>query len=140
MDFAARGVLGGLSLATGPGEIARAALEGIAQRCADLGEALGFAAPALPVDGGLARSDLLLQLLADATGAEVLRPREVETTALGAALLAGLGVGALPDLAACRALAPPAARIQPRTDAAARGRERAAWRARLAAARESAAR
>jgi glycerol kinase len=140
MDFAARGVLGGLSLATGPGEIARAALEGIAQRCADLCEALGFAAGALPVDGGLARSDLLLQLLADATGAEVLRPREVETTALGAALLAGLGVGALPDLAACRALAPPAARIQPRTDAAARVRERAAWRARLAAARESAAR
>ena len=68
----------------------------------------------LPVDGGLARSDVLLQLLADLTGAEVRRAAEVETTALGAAQLAGLAVGALPDLAACRALAAPAARLLPR--------------------------
>jgi glycerol kinase len=134
MDFAARGVLGGLSLATGRAEIARAALDGIAQRCADLCEALGFADSVLPVDGGLAQSDLLLQLLADLTGAEVRRAAEVETTALGAAQLAGLAVGALADLAACRALAAPAARLLPRLDDAARTEERQRWRERLALA------
>lgn len=131
MDFAARGVLGGLSLATGRAEIARAALEGIAQRGADLCEALGFADSVLPVDGGLARSDLLLQLLADLTGAEVRRAAEVETSALGAAQLAGLAVGALADLAACRALAAPAARLLPRLDDSARAEARARWRERL---------
>jgi glycerol kinase len=135
MDFAARGVLGGLSLATGRGEIARAALEGVAQRCADLCGALGFADSVLPVDGGLAQSDLLLQLLADLTGAEVRRAAEVETSALGAAQLAGLAVGALPDLAACRAMVAPAVRLPPRIDAAARTAARERWQERLAAAR-----
>jgi glycerol kinase len=131
MDFAARGVLGGLSLATGRPELARAALEGVAQRGADLCEALGFADSVLPIDGGLARSDLMLQLLADLTGAEVRRAAEVETTAFGAAQLAGLAVGALPDLAACRALAAPAVRLLPRLDDAARAEERERWRERV---------
>jgi len=135
MDFAARGVLGGLSLATGRGEIARAALEGVAQRCADLCLALGFADSVLPVDGGLARSDVLLQLLADLVGAEVRRAAEVETTALGAAQLAGLAVGALADLAACRAMTAPAVRLLPRTGPAERAAARERWQERLAAAR-----
>jgi glycerol kinase len=135
LEFGARGMLGGLSLGTGPGEIARAVLEGIAQRGADLCEALGFAGPTLAVDGGLARSDRLLQLLADATGAEVRRSAEIETTALGAAALAGLAVGVLADLPACAALARAGARIAPRLGDAERRLERERWRERVAAAR-----
>lgn len=131
MDFAARGLLGGLSLATGRGEIVRAALEGIAHRCADLCDALGFADSVLPVDGGLARSDVLLQLLADFTGAEVRRAGEVETTALGAAQLAGLAIGAFPDLTACRSQTAPSVRLLPKLDAPARRSERDRWRTHL---------
>lgn len=139
MDFAARGMLGGLSLASGRGEIARAALEGVAQRAADLCEALGFADSALPVDGGLARTDTLLQLLADLTGAEVRRAAELETTALGAAQLAGFALGVLPDLAACRAMVAPAVRLPPRIGDAARSEARARWRERVAQARAASA-
>ena len=90
-----------------------------------------FADSVLPVDGGLAQSDVLLQLLADLTGAEVRRAAEVETTALGAAQLAGLAVGALPDLAACRALSAPAVRLLPKLGEAERGAERARWKERV---------
>jgi len=132
MALGARGVLGGLSLATGRGEIARAALEGVAQRCADLCEALGVGAGALGVDGGLARSGPLLQLVADYTGLVVERAAEVETTALGAALLAGLAAGVVPDVAACRALRAAPARVPPRLAEPDRRAARAAWRAVLA--------
>jgi glycerol kinase len=135
MDFTARGTLGGLSLATGKAEIARAALEGLAHRAADLCEALHFADSVLPVDGGLAQSDMLLQLLADLTGAEVRRAAEVETTAFGAAQLAGLAVGALRDLAACRALSAPSVRLLPKLTEAERTEERARWQERLAKSR-----
>jgi glycerol kinase len=129
LDLGARGTLGGLSLATGRGEVARAALEGVAQRCADLCEALGVGSRALPVDGGLARSDLLLQLVADLTGLALERAAEVETTALGAALLAGVAVGiAAPDRGPGAAAGPGAARFAPRVSDAARGAARARWR------------
>jgi glycerol kinase len=123
LDARARGTLGGLSLATGRGEIARAALEGVAHRCADLCEALGGPAATLPVDGGLARSELLLQLVADFTGLVVERAAEPETTALGAALLAAHALGLPSDPPA----APPT-RFPPRLPPSDRRRLRTHWR------------
>lgn len=136
-DPGARGFVGGLTRGSGRAELARATLEGVAHRCADLVEALAPAAADLRVDGGLARSDLLLQLVADAAGCPLARSEEVETGALGAALLAGLGVGALADVAACRVLRPAARRFEPRADPRAREEARTRWRAAVARARSS---
>jgi glycerol kinase len=97
-DPDARGLLVGLTRGTSRAHIARAALESIALQSADLLHAMQ-ADPNLPrlrelrVDGGAARNDLLMQLQADLLGVPVLRPACVETTALGAAYLAGLAVG-----------------------------------------------
>jgi len=96
-DAYARGTLIGLTRGTGAGQIARAALEAIALQTVDLVEAMkrDGAEPLreLRVDGGAAANDLLMQIQADLLGVPVLRPRMLETTALGAAFLAGLGVG-----------------------------------------------
>jgi len=96
-DARARGTLLGLTRGAGPGHIARAALEAIALQTVDLVAAMrrDGAQPLteLRVDGGAAANDLLMQLQADLLGVPVLRPRMLETTALGAAWLAGLGVG-----------------------------------------------
>src|SRR5262249_45626424 len=82
---------------TTAGHIARAALEGIAFQSADLLDAMraDFGRPPLEVrvDGGACRSDLLMQFQADLLGVPVARPAVTETTALGAAYLAGLAVG-----------------------------------------------
>ena len=124
----ARGLFGGLTLGSRRAHLVRAVLDGVAQRCVDVAAALPLADGALRVDGGLARSDLLLQVLADLLGREVWRAAETETTALGAAFLAGLGSGLLarPEDVA-RRLAPPAI-FRPRLDAGAREERRAAWR------------
>jgi glycerol kinase len=102
----ARGLLSGLTRGANRGHIARAALEGIAFQVRDLADAmardLGRALRALKVDGGAAANDLLLQFQADILGRPVVRPRVTSTTALGAALLAGLTVGLFPSLAAIR--------------------------------------
>ena len=96
-DPHARGTIVGLTLGTGAGHLARAALEGIAFQVADLLQALAADAGAAPaemlVDGGAARNDLLMQFQADVTGLPVVRPEVIESTALGAAYLAGLAVG-----------------------------------------------
>ncbi|MFO1352575.1 MAG: glycerol kinase GlpK [Gammaproteobacteria bacterium] len=96
-DANARGALFGLSRASGPAELARAALESVCYQTHDLLTAMaqdGTAAPAaLRVDGGMAANGWLLQNLADITGIPVERPRIIETTALGAAYLAGLQIG-----------------------------------------------
>ena len=96
-DPHARGAIVGLTLGTGAGHVARAALEGIAFQVADLLEELAADAGAAPaemrVDGGAARNDLLMQFQADVTGLPVVRPAVIESTALGAACLAGLAVG-----------------------------------------------
>ncbi|WP_373991311.1 glycerol kinase GlpK [Duganella sp. BuS-21] len=96
-DPYARGTLLGLHRGSTRHHIARAALDGIAYQTVDVLRAIeadsGVALRELRVDGGGARSDLLLQLLADALGIPVLRPVNIETTALGAAQLAGLGAG-----------------------------------------------
>jgi glycerol kinase len=96
-DPYARGTLVGLTRGTTAGHIARAALEGIAFQSADLLDAMradaGQPVAELRVDGGACKSDLLMQFQADLLGVPVVRPAVTETTALGAAYLAGLGVG-----------------------------------------------
>jgi glycerol kinase len=96
-DAAARGTIVGLTRGSTRAHIARAALESIAFQTADLIEAMqqdaGRPLSELRVDGGAARNDLLLQFQADLLGVPVLRPANTETTAFGAAALAGLGVG-----------------------------------------------
>jgi glycerol kinase len=92
-----RGAILGLTRGTTAAHLARAALEAIAHQSADLVEAMARDAHArlrsLRVDGGATANRLLLQMQADLLGIPVARPRVVETTALGAGLLAGLGVG-----------------------------------------------
>jgi glycerol kinase len=96
-DGHARGTLVGMTRGTGPGQIARAALESIALQVADVFSAMaadaGFALKELRVDGGACRNDLLMQMQADFLGVPVVRPQVTETTALGAACLAGLATG-----------------------------------------------
>jgi glycerol kinase len=93
----ARGTILGITRGTERGHVARAALEGIAHQVADVAEAMaGEAAVTLDelrVDGGAATNDLLMQIQADLLRVPVKRPRVCETTALGAAYLAGLATG-----------------------------------------------
>lgn len=98
LDASARGMIGGLSRGSTRAHVARAILEGVAWRSGEVFVALtasarGGAPAALRVDGGAARNDLLLQMVADATGVPVERPATVESAAVGAALLAGRAVG-----------------------------------------------
>ena len=101
-DPLARGMMVGLTRDSSRGHIARAALEGIALSVATLVElaenALGKSLGELAVDGGAAASDPLLQAQADSTGLTVRRPANLESTARGVALFAGLQAGVVPDL------------------------------------------
>ena len=96
-DPFARGLAIGLTRGTSRAHLCRAVLESIALQSADLIAAMakdsGLPLRELRVDGGAARSDVLMQLQADILQADVVRPAQVETTAFGAACLAGLGVG-----------------------------------------------
>jgi glycerol kinase len=96
-DPYARGTLIGLTRGSGAGHVARAALESIAYQTADVLAAMesdsGIRLKELRVDGGATRNDMLMQFQADVLNVPVVRPRVHETTALGAAYLAGLGVG-----------------------------------------------
>jgi glycerol kinase len=96
-DGRARGTLVGLTRGSTRAHIARAALEAIALQSADIFGAMsrdsGIALTELRVDGGASRNNLLMQLQADLAGVPVVRPRVTETTALGAAYLAGLATG-----------------------------------------------
>ncbi len=96
-DQYARGTIVGISRGTTTAHIARAALEGIAYQTMDITNAMsldaGIPLKALKVDGGASRNNLLMQSQADILGTQVIRPQVVETTALGAAYLAGLAVG-----------------------------------------------
>lgn len=99
-----RGAAFGLTRATGPAEMARAALESVGYQTRDLLEAMqadwgDSAEAALRVDGGMCASDWTMQFLTDITGAQVDRPSILETTALGAAWLAGHAAGLYPDQA-----------------------------------------
>ncbi len=96
-DPYARGTISGLTRGSAAAHIARAALESIAFQSADVLDAMqadsGITLTELRVDGGAARNDFLMQFQADILGVPVVRPRVTETTALGAAYLAGLAVG-----------------------------------------------
>ncbi|MDS0526021.1 glycerol kinase GlpK [Clostridium sp. SHJSY1] len=96
-DMYARGAIMGLTRGANRNHIIRAALESIAYQSRDLMDAMqedsGCKLTSLKVDGGACRNNLLMQFQADITGAEVVRPIITETTALGAAYLAGLAVG-----------------------------------------------
>ena len=142
-DPGARGALLGLTRDSGRAEICRAALESVALQTADLLDAMRADWPAigetvLRVDGGMVASDWTMQFLADILGAPVDRPVVAETTALGAAWLAGVQAGILPGIEA-----PPAhwrldRRFTPamtRTEAAGRHAE---WRAAVARIRSGA--
>ena len=93
----ARGVIAGLTRYATAGHIARAALEATAYQVLDVIEAMqrdcGFPIRSLRVDGGMVRNELLMQFQSDLLGVQVMRPRTIETTALGAAYAAGLAVG-----------------------------------------------
>ncbi|MCM2265864.1 MAG: glycerol kinase GlpK [Desulfuromonadales bacterium] len=93
----ARGLISGITRGTTAAHLARATLEGIALQIVDLCQAMaddkGEPLAVLKVDGGAAQNDLLMQLQADLLDKPVSRPQTVETTALGAAMLAGLAVG-----------------------------------------------
>jgi glycerol kinase len=105
---AARGTIFGLTRATSVADIARATLEGVAFQIADLIDAIDADLPTpltdLRVDGGMARSDPFLQFQADLLNLTLRRSPQAESTALGAALLAGLGVGLWPDIPSAVAL------------------------------------
>jgi len=106
-DPDARGAIIGLTRDAGAAEIARAALDAVCYQTRDLLDAMardmsdaGLGAPAaLKVDGGMVKNDWFCQRLADLTGLPVERPQITETTALGAAYLAGLGAGLFTDFA-----------------------------------------
>lgn len=107
-DPRARGAIFGLTRGAGRPHIARAALEAIALSSAELIEAMNASMPApvteLRVDGGAAANDLLMQMQADLAGIPVVRPVQTETTALGAAYLAGIQAGLWSDPAEVSAL------------------------------------
>ena len=130
-DPSARGTILGITRGTTAAHIARATLEGIAFQVADVLEAMendmGKAVVDLRVDGGAAASDLLMQMQADILGAEVRRPRITETTALGAAYLAGLAVGVWEGIETLSARWELDRAFQPGTEDAQRRRMRAEW-------------
>ena len=126
----ARGTLTGLSAGTTRAHIVRATLEAMGQQTADLVDALaadGVAAARLRVDGGMVANDWLCQDLADSLGVTVERPRVIETTALGAAMLAGVGAGLFADLATASAMAAPDRSFVPAIDTDARANRRKHW-------------
>ena len=96
-DQYARGTIVGVTRGTTNGHIARATLEGIAFQVYDIVKAMeadsGTESLELRVDGGASASDLLMQIQSDLFGFKITRPKTLETTALGAAYLAGLAVG-----------------------------------------------
>ena len=95
-DRRARASITGMTLETTKAHVVRAALESMAHQTVDIVHALdrgGLPVTQLKVDGGAAKNDLLCQVLADLSGLQIQRPRELERTALGVAMLAGIGVG-----------------------------------------------
>lgn len=128
----ARGAVFGLTRNTGPAEMARAALESVGFQTRDLLEAMYADWPesdgaVLRVDGGMSASDPAMQFLADILGAPVDRPEGLESTALGAAWLAGMRAGLYPDMEGFAAEWRRARQFTPQMDAAPRDSRYAAW-------------
>ncbi|HPU99030.1 MAG TPA: FGGY-family carbohydrate kinase, partial [Candidatus Hydrogenedentes bacterium] len=131
-DPHARGIIVGITRGTTRAHIARAALESIAFQVADVLDAMredaGLALTELRVDGGASANSLLMQLQADLCGIPIARPKVVETTALGAAMLAGLGAGVWPDDAALNRCREEDRHFLPACTAQERQARRAQWR------------
>lgn len=131
-DPAARGTIVGLTRGTTRAHIARATLEAIAMQVCDVIDGMtadsGVPLTSLRVDGGAARNDLLMQIQADALGVPVIRPKHVESTAVGAAYLAGLGAGIWPDETSLRELWEVDRVFEPHGSASTRESNRARWR------------
>ncbi|WP_018698933.1 glycerol kinase GlpK [Amorphus coralli] len=132
-DAEARGAIYGLTRGTGPAELARAALESVCYQTGDLYAAMledytGGKATVLRVDGGMAVSDWTMQRLADLLAAPVDRPKIPETTALGAAWLAGHAAGVWPDEEGFSRMWARDRRFEPKMKAAERDRRVAGWR------------
>lgn len=130
-----RGALFGLTRNTGPAELAHAALESVCYQTYDLWAAMradwpdgSAASPVLRVDGGMTASDWTMQRLADLLDAPVDRPMIQETTALGAAYLAGLGAGLYPEPARFADNWRLEHRFRPNMSAATRTRKLKGWR------------
>ncbi|MFJ1293894.1 glycerol kinase GlpK [Paracoccus yeei] len=143
-----RGAIFGLTRNSGPAELARAALESVGYQTRDLWQAMqadwpGAGDAVLRVDGGLAASDWSMQFLADILGAPVDRPKVTETTALGAAYLAGLQAGLCPEPTEFAGQWALDRRFEPQMDEAERARRYQGWqravRATIAAAPDGAA-
>jgi glycerol kinase len=131
-DPYARGTIVGITRGTTAAHIARAAVESIAFQVADLLEAVqddsGIPLSELRVDGGAAVNDAMLQLQADLLGVPVVRPRVTETTALGAAYLAGLAVGVWDSAATVSKQWQVDKRFEPALSREVAARRRAEWR------------
>ena len=130
-DADARGAILGLTRGAGRAEIAQAAIDSTAHQTCDLLDAMagdGVTTKTLRVDGGMARNDTILQRLADLTDIEVVRPKNTETTAWGAAFLAGLGAGLFRKLEDGRVIWKADREFKPGCDAGHRERMRAGWK------------
>ncbi len=130
-DPDARGAIVGLTRGSGRAEIARAGLDSVVYQTRDLLDAMaadGIGPAQLKVDGGMAQNRFFLQRLADVLGVPILRPRMAESTAFGAACLAGLGCGIYGTLDDIARLWEPDLRCEPQLDAASREHEMARWR------------
>ena len=140
-DAAARGVIVGLTRGSNAGHLARAALESIAYQSADLLGAMeadtGVRLRELRVDGGATVNNFLMQFQADLLGVPVVRPRTTETTALGAAYLAGLAVGFWKDRREIARLWQADRTFRPKGPAGASGPLLAGWHAAVARAKGS---
>jgi glycerol kinase len=140
-DPDARGAVFGLTRNTGPAEFARAALESVGYQTRDLLEAMhadweeAEGGPILRVDGGMSASDYAMQFLADILGAPVDRPRITETTALGAAWLAGMKAGLYPGMAEFADNWVLERQFDPELDADRRDARYARWKTAVAAVR-----
>jgi glycerol kinase len=134
-DAKARGAIFGLTRNSGMAEIARATLESVGYQTCDLLDAMradwpggGSADTVLRVDGGMTASAPAMQFLADILGAPVDRPKVMETTAVGAAYLAGLKAGVCPNLEGFAAMWKLDRRFEPDMSTALRAEKRSGWR------------
>ena len=133
-DAEARGAIYGITRNSGPAEFARAALESVGFQTRDLLEAMksdwqdADDKGVLRVDGGMSASDWSMQFLSDIIGAPVDRPKVLETTALGAAWLAGMKAGVYPDQAGFASEWALDRRFEPQMDEATRARRYAGWK------------
>ena len=128
---AARGAISGVTFAAGRAHVVRAALEAMAHQTHDLMAAFasdGAAWECLKIDGGMVANDWLAQDLADMLALGVERPRFIETTALGAAMLAGVGCGLFGSIEEAAAMRGGVERFEPKMAAEVRERRLSGWR------------